>query len=97
MLTQLRFVPIGFGNAVCVNKIYMLMAPDTAQGQRVLKEAKATGMYIDASRRRPIKTLIIMDDNRVIGCAFSPQTTFNRVQNATETNMSEEPPETDDE
>ena len=73
------------------------MAPDTAQGQRALKEAKANGMYIDASRRRPIKTLIIMDDHRVIGCAFSPQTTFKRVQNATETNMSEEPPETDDE
>ena len=35
MLTQLKFVPIGFGNAVCVNKIYMLMLPDTAQGKRV--------------------------------------------------------------
>lgn len=96
MLTQLRFVSLGFENAVCANKVYMVTTPFTAQGGRILKAAKEEGRYIDISHRRPVKALVIMDDNRVLGCAFSPKTTLNRIVSACE-DMTEDDADDDDE
>lgn len=91
LLTQLHFIPIGFGHAVCANKVYMVMVTDTAQSRRILKEAKEEGRYIETTKRRGVKSLILMDDNRVIGCAFHPETVLRRLFSAcTDLQMTEE-------
>jgi len=96
MLTQLHFVSIGFGNAVCANKVYMLRNPFTKDAARMLRSAKKDSRYIDATGRRPIKTLIVMDDGQIVGCAFSPQTVLNRILAAC-TDMDDEPETDEDE
>lgn len=78
-MEQLRFCSIGFGYSVCVNKVYMLLNPKTNQARRMVKEAKADGRYIDATCRRALKTLILMDDGKIIACVFAPRTTLARL------------------
>lgn len=96
MLTQLHFCAIGFGHSVCANKVYMVLNPYTNQGRRMVKEAKRDGRWLDATCRRPIKSLILMDDGKVIGCPFSCKTTLARLIRSTEDYISMVPPIDDD-
>lgn len=97
MLVQLHFCAIGFGHAVCANKVYMILAPNTNQAKRMVQEAKREGKWLDATHRRPIKSLILMDDSKLIGCAFSPKTILARLIRSTDDFTSMVPPIDDDE
>lgn len=97
MLTQLHFCAIGFGHAVCANKVYMVLAPNTNQSIRMRQEAKTEGRWLDATHRRPIKSIILMDDGKIIGCAFSPKTILARLIRSTDDFTSMIPPIDDDE
>lgn len=97
MLVQLHFCAIGFGHAVCANKVYMILTPTTNQGKRMVQEAKRDGRWLDATHRRPIKSLILMDDGKLIGCAFSPKTILARLIRSTDDFTSMVPPIDDDE
>ena len=92
MLTQLHFCAIGFGYSVCANKVYMVLSPTTSQSRKMIKESKSEGRWVDATHRRPIRSLILMDDNRLIGCAFSTTTILNRLIRSTEDFTSMIPP-----
>lgn len=96
MLTQLHFCSIGFGHSVCANKVYMLISPKPKYSQRLVKQAKREDRWIDATCRRPTKSLIMMDDGRVISCAFSPQTMLARLQRACDDFVTDVPPVEDE-
>lgn len=91
MMTNLRFCAIGFGHAVCINKIYMLTLPGTNQGHRIVKAAKDDERYFDACYHRPLRSLILLDDGQVIGCSFSPATILLRIQRACDTYIDDIP------
>ena len=90
VLTQLRFLNLGFGHAVCANKIFFITKVDTKQSGRIIKEAKQNGKWFDATCRRPLKSILIMDDGTVVGCFLTPGTVFNRLMNILEDNLIEE-------
>lgn len=87
MMTALKFTHIGMGNIVCANKIIAMIRPHSKCGKRYLKNAKETGTYIDACLSRPMKTLILMDDGRVIGSAITPKTLMKRCNEVEEGNV----------
>ena len=91
MLTQLHFTAIGFGHAICANKVYMLLSPTTEQAKRMIKAAKEENRFLDACHRRPIKTLIMMDDGKIVACPFSPKTTLARLMRSCGDYMSDIP------
>ena len=95
MLTQLHFCAIGFGYVVCANKVYMLLTTKAKQSQRMLRAAKKEGRWIDVSCRRPVKSLIIMDDNRIIGCPFTTKTVYARLMRACGNITTQIPPDED--
>lgn len=47
--TPLRFVSVGYGNAVCANHVIALVKPDSAPGKRLLRQAKKDGVYLDTT------------------------------------------------
>lgn len=82
MNVPLRFIAIGLGNVLCANKIYMITAPEGKASIRLWQAAKKEGRYLDCARRRKVRSLIVMDDNRVIGCIFGPTTMLARLTRA---------------
>ena len=97
VLTQLRFLNIGFGHAVCANKIFIITKVNTKQSARIIKEAKKTNKFFDATCRRPLKSIIITDDNTVIGCYLTPGTVYTRLMNILDDNLISEPEDEDEE
>ena len=78
----IAFVNIGFGHAVCINKVKCLTLPKTAPGIRLQRIAKKDGRFIDGTCGKPMKTLIVMDDNTIIASAFTPATLIVRFRKA---------------
>lgn len=83
MYTQLRFTPIGFGHAVCTNKVYMVLAPRTRQSQRIVRLAKQEGRFLTANQKKSVKSILLMDDGQVIGTPFHPETMISRLIRST--------------
>ena len=94
-ITPLRFVSLGFGYSVCASKIFYIMPPNSVAAKRKMKAAKEAGKFLDFTFSRATKALIIMDDDTVIGCAFSPSAVMGRLARATayETTVEEGPDE----
>lgn len=82
MNVPLRFIAIGLGNVLCANKIYMITAPEGKASIRLWQAAKKEDRYLDCARRRKVRSLIVMDDNRVVGCIFGPTTMLARLTRA---------------
>lgn len=55
--TPLRFISVGFGNAVCLNRVIAITLPHSAAGKRRAKQARETGAYIDMTFGRSLKSL----------------------------------------
>lgn len=90
MMTELKFAHIGMGNIVCASKIIAMIRPNTQCGKRYLKNAKTDGTFIDACLSRPLKTLILMEDGRVIGSAITAKTLMKRCNGVEEGNVSDD-------
>lgn len=78
-IMSLRFSHIGFSNVICANKVKAIIPPYLATGRRYTKVAKEHGLFIDASSGREVKSLLLMDDGGVIGCALNPKTVMGRL------------------
>ena len=78
-MTALKFISMGHGHVVCANKIWAVIRNDTAQSKRIIKKAKQEGSYYDWTARRPMKSIVLMDDSSVIGSCFSVSTIYNRL------------------
>ena len=80
-VTPLRFVHTGFGNVVCANRVTMLLNPQTANARRIIKAAKEADRpaFIDMTFGRATKSLLLLDDGTVIGCALTYRTMMARL------------------
>lgn len=80
LFIPLTFVNIGKGNAVCATKVKYMTLPKTAPGFRMVRIAKKEGRFVDATNGKPTKTLIVLDDDTVIACPYSANTTLSRFK-----------------
>ena len=66
---------------VCANRVAMLLNPQTANARRLVKAAKEgkRPCFVDMSFGRATKSLMLMDDGTVIGCALTYRTLTARL------------------
>ena len=76
----MKLINIGFGNLVSSDKLIAVVAPDAAPVKRIVQEAKANGMLIDATCGRKCKSVLVSESNHVVLSAVSCETIQNRAE-----------------
>ena len=80
----MKLINIGFGNLVSSDKLIAVVAPDAAPVKRIVQEAKASGMLIDATCGRKCKSVLVSESNHVVLSAVSCATIQNRAEESEE-------------
>ena len=85
----MKLVNIGFGNAVNASRLISVMSPDSAPVKRLISEAKANNMLIDATQGRRTRAVLVMDSDHIVLSYLQSETItarFNMEQAEDETN-----------
>ena len=61
----MKFINIGYGNMVAVDRIVTLVSPDSAPIKRLIQDAKDDGRVIDVTCGRKTRAVIITDSEHV--------------------------------
>ena len=75
----MKFINIGFGNMVAVDRMVALVSPDSAPIKRMVQDAKDEGRVIDVTCGRKTRAVIITDSEHVILSALQAETIANRL------------------
>ncbi len=82
-----KFVSLGSGNAVSVNRIVSIVTPDSAPSKRLVQEARSKGLFVDATGGKKTRSILVMDSDHVVISAMSADTLIARAEeNDDETN-----------
>jgi hypothetical protein len=82
-----KFVSLGSGNAVSVNRIVSIVTPDSAPSKRLVQEARSKGLLVDATGGKKTRSILVMDSDHVVISAMSAETLIARAEeNDDETN-----------
>lgn len=76
----MKLINIGYGNMVSSSKIVAVVSPESAPVKRIVQEAKAKGMVVDATFGRKCKAVIITESDHVVLSALSPESIGNRSE-----------------
>ena len=76
----MRFINIGYGNMVAVDRIVTLVSPDSAPIKRLIQDAKDDGRVIDVTCGRKTRAVVITDSEHVILSALQTETLANRLE-----------------
>ncbi|MBQ1488000.1 MAG: DUF370 domain-containing protein [Lachnospiraceae bacterium] len=76
-----RFVHIGYGNMVNVDRVDAIVSPEAAPVKRLVQHAKENGTAVDATQGRKTKAVLIMADGQVVLSALLPETITSRNEN----------------
>ncbi|MCI8566114.1 MAG: DUF370 domain-containing protein [Lachnospiraceae bacterium] len=69
-----RFVNIGFGNVVNMDRIVAIVSPDSAPVKRLVQNAREQGSVIDATQGRRTKGVLFTENSSIILSALLPET-----------------------
>ena len=86
----MKFINVGFGNMVAVERIVTLASPDSAPMKRLVQDAKDDGRAIDVTCGRRTRAIIITDSEHVILSALQTETIATRLENNTAADESDE-------
>ena len=75
----MKFINIGFGNMVAVDRVIALVSPDSAPIKRLIQDAKDEGRTIDVTCGRRTRAVIITDSDHVILSAIESKTIAGRL------------------
>lgn len=93
----MKFINIGFGNMVAVDRVVALVSPDSAPIKRLIQDARDEGRVIDVSCGRRTRAVIVTDSEHVILSAIQAETIANRLDDSVdEEETAEEEDETAD-
>ncbi len=76
----MKLINVGYGNMVSSAKIVAVVSPDSAPVKRIVQEAKAKGIAVDATCGRKCKAVIVCDSDHVVLSALSPEAIGNRSE-----------------
>ena len=76
----MKFINVGYGNMVAVERIVTLTSPDSAPIKRLVQDAKDAGRVIDVSCGRKTRTVIITDSDHVILSALQVEKVASRLE-----------------
>lgn len=74
-----QLVHIGFGNILAMNRVIAIVSPNSLPIKRMIREMKETGLMIDMTSGRRVKSVVFTDDGHVILAAITPETIAGRV------------------
>ena len=77
-MATVQFAHIGMNNLVQTNRVLAVIPPKTITANRILEVAKGRGQFIDASRGRSHRAILILDDGTVIASIITPMTLLKR-------------------
>lgn len=80
----MRFINVGYGNMIAVDRIITLTSPDSAPIKRMIQDAKDAGRVIDVSCGRKTRAVIITDSDHIILSALQAETIANRLEENSE-------------
>ena len=70
---------VGFRNFVPASRLVAIMSPDSAPVKRLIHEAQADGRYVDMTKGRKIKAVLVMDSGHVVLAAIATDTIAGRL------------------
>lgn len=73
------FAHIGFNNVVRAGAILAVMRSTSQCARRNMREAKKVGAYVDLTAGHPLRSILLTNDSRVIGCGLSTRTIQRRL------------------
>ncbi len=76
----MKLINIGFGNVVSASRLVAIVSPESAPVKRIVTEARAKGLLVDATYGRRTRAVIIMDSDHVILSAIQPETVAGRLE-----------------
>mgnify|MGYP002512036911 CR=1 FL=1 len=83
----MKFINIGYGNMVAVDRIVSLVSPDSAPIKRLIQDSKDDGRAIDVTCGRRTRAVIITDSEHVILSAIQAETIAGRLENDDSTDV----------
>lgn len=86
----MKLIHVGFGNIVNAGKIIAIVSPDSAPVRRLVSQAKSDGRTIDATQGRKTKSVIVMENDRIVLSALLPETIRGRAVAESEPEQDEE-------
>ena len=75
----MKFMNVGFGNMVAIDRIVALASPEAAPIKRLVQSAKDDGRAIDVTCGRRTRSVIITDSEHVILSAIQAETIAGRL------------------
>ena len=75
----MKLINIGFVNLVSFEKLVAVVSPEAAPVKRIVQDAKAKGMLIDATCGRKCKAVLVMENDHVVLSAISSEAILNRT------------------
>ncbi len=75
----MKFVNVGFGNTVCVDRITAVVNPESAPIKRLIIDGKNAGTVIDVSCGRKTRAVIITDCGNIILSSLQCETITSRL------------------
>ena len=92
----MKFINVGFGNMVAVDRVVALANPDSAPIKRLIQDSKDDGRAIDVTCGRRTRAVIITDSEHVILSAIQTETIANRLDNSSAEDDVDEEEDDDD-
>ena len=86
----MRFINVGYGNLVALDRIVSVAAPDSAPIKRIVIDAKESGRAIDLCCGKKCRSVIICDTDQVITSSLSLDSITLRIMGDTDDNEKEE-------
>ena len=87
----MKFINVGFGNMVAVDRVVALANPDSAPIKRLIQDSKDDGRAIDVTCGRRTRAVIITDSEHVILSAIQTETIANRLDCSEDAGDEEDP------
>ena len=76
----MELVGIGFGNLLAADRIISVINPDSAPIKRVVTEARAQGLLVDATQGRKTGSVIVCDSGHVVLSYLSPEKLVSGIE-----------------
>ena len=76
----MKFISIGYGNSIAVERIVALVSPESAPIKRLMQDAREMGRIIDVSCGRKTRSVIITDSEHVILSALTTEKIARRLE-----------------
>ena len=75
----MKFINVGFGNMVAVERVIAIVSPDSAPIKRLVQSARDDGRIVDVTCGRRARAVIITDSDHVILSAIQAETIAGRL------------------